>query len=463
MLFALIVFLSYCSTQATYNQIEQSSGNDSYEYTTSEEVKRMISGFWFNLKRFGKKKGKIEQIITRLPCKKKPLIIADDWSQENYMVISFIIFLSRRLDLASKTFEIKKYNNWIFGNVPPLEELSRGINHFSPLPEWISWWEKEGDSKKVFDQIDNIYFSIKNTPDMFRFSDDPVSNKITKPFLSLVYIFSREIIKDNALIKNMPRNHYREEIIKNLQAKKKRFNSVFDSENTNSTKEQPLNLEKERVESDHLLLFRKAYNHVLLVKKRRKFNSENGDNDIELLPDWWEKDLDIITAIILTIFKYQYRHRMQIIEAENRMKNDNLNWKKIRLCIKQAIICTSNGASNDSLDHIPIWHRFGEKWQSFPQGAMIRILDNVSKLSLNTSSWDVYDYVICLCFYYLIKRERIRIDWFSLGPLSGSPKTRFWRRFKRFIIKIFSSNKGMFDMNNKWHSSSVELESEETN
>ncbi|OII75320.1 uncharacterized protein cubi_01841 [Cryptosporidium ubiquitum] len=464
MLFALIIFLSYCFVHPINQQNKQFGYNDSYEYTTSKEVKRTIGGLTFNLKRSGKKKGKIEQIVTKFPHKKNPLIIANDWSQEDYMVISFIIFLSKRLDLASKTFEIKKYNNWIFGNVPPLEELSRGITHFNPLPEWRSWWEKEGDSNKIFDQIDDIYFSVTNTPNMFRFSDDSASNKIVKPFLSLAYIFSREIIKDNALIKNMSRNNYKKEVIKNLETRKKKFNSLFNFENDNIIKEQPLNFEKENPEkNDHLFLFRKAYNHVLIVKKRRKFNSENGDHNIELLPNWWEKELDIITAIILTIFKYQYRHRMQIIEAENKIKNDNLNWKKIKLCIKQAILCTSTGASDNSLDHIPIWHRFGEKWQSFPQGAMIRILDNVSKLSLNTSSWDVYDYVICFCFYYLIKRERIRIDWFSLGPLSGSPKTRFWRRFKRFIIKIFSSNKGMFDMNDKWHSLSVEMESERSN
>ncbi|CUV06141.1 unnamed protein product [Cryptosporidium hominis] len=460
MLYALVIFLSYGSIHSANNQTEQSIFNEPCEYTTSKEVKSMFSVFAFNQKRFGKKKGKVEQIVAKFVCKKKPLIIANDWSQEDYMVISFIIFLSKRLDLATKTFEIKKYNNWIFGNVPPLEELSRGITHFNPLPEWRSWWEKEGDSKKILKQINEIYLSITNTPDTFRFSDKSASNKITKPFLSLAYIFSREMIKDKALIKNISRNSYREEVIKNLETKKNEFNSELNLENPNIINEQSLKLEKDLYKSDHISLFKKAYNHVLFVKKKRNFNSENGDNNIELLPNWWEKELDIVTAIILTIFKYQYRHRMQIIEAENKIKNDNLNWKKIHNCIKQAIFCTSNGSSNNSLEHIPIWHRFGEKWQSFPQGAMIRILDNVSKLSLKTSGWDVYDYVICLCFYYLIKRERIRIDWFTLGPLSGSPRTRFWRRFKRYVINMFSSNKGMFDMNNKWYSSPVELELE---
>lgn len=458
MLSVLIIFLSCSSLLTSERSIKRFSSNESSEYITSREVRRVFNGFAFNMKRFGKEKGKIEQIVKKLPYKKKPLIITNNWSQEEYMVISFIIFLSKRLDIASKTFDIKKYNNWIFGSVPPLEELSRGITHFDPLPDWKSWWEEEGSSKRIFEQIEDIYFSISNTPDTFRFSNEFVSNKTTKPFISLAYIFSREMINDNAIIKNMSRSNYREEVIKNLEIKKE-LKSELNLDNTTSAKELSLNSENNHgVKTDYLSLFRKAYNHVLFVKKRRKFNSENGDN-IELLPNWWEKELDIVTAIILTIFKYQYRHRMQIIEAENKAKSNNVNCKEIKCCLKQAITCTSNGASNNSLEHIPIWHRFGEKWQSFPQGAMIRILDNVSKLSLITKSWDVYDYVICLCFYYLIKRERIRIDWFTLGPISGSPKTRFWRRIIRFINKIFSSNNGMFDINNKWHSSYVESES----
>lgn len=453
-----LIILMSCSSLHTFDHNNKNfSLDESSEYITSREVRRVFNGLGFNMKRFGKKKGKIEQIIKKLPYKKKPLIIANDWSQEEYMVISFIIFLSKRLDLVSKTFNIKKYDNWIFGNVPPLEELSGGIAHFDPLPDWKSWWEEEGDSKRIFKKIEDIYFSIANAPNTFRFSEDFVSNKTTKPFISLVYIFSKEMINDNAIIKNMSRSNYREEVIKDLGVKKKP-GSKFNSEDTNRAKEQSLDIENNHeVKTDHLSLFRRAYNHVLFIKKRRKFNSENGDS-IELLPNWWEKEMDIITAIILTIFKYQYRHRMKIIEAENNGNNNCKNWKEIKCCLKQAISCTSNWSSDNSLEHIAIWHRFGEKWQSFPQGAMIRILDNVSKLSLMTSSWDVYDYVICLCFYYLIKREKIRIDWFTLGPLSGPPKTRFWRIFRRFMNKIFSPNNGMFDMSNKWHSSYVEPE-----
>ncbi|KAJ1610443.1 hypothetical protein OJ252_1874 [Cryptosporidium canis] len=450
----LIILLTHNPFFALNHQINQSSFDEAPEYITYRELKRTFHGCSYNMNRFGKKKGKIEQIVNKLPHKKKPIIITSDWSQEDYMVISFIIFLSRRLDTASRTFDIKKYKNWIFGNVPPLEELSRGSASFEPLPDWSSWWKKEGSSIEIFQQIGEIYSSIVSTPDTFRFSDEFFS-KTTRPFLSLIYIFSREMASDNAQMKNIPKSSYREEVIKHLEAKKEEILPEFNTKSTRLYKEQSLKFDKGNdTKNGHLSLIRKAYNHVLSVKKRRKFNSENGDN-IELLPNWWEKELDIITAIILTIFKYQYRHRMKIIESENKTKHENINWKGIKRCLKQTISCTSNGASDNSLEHIPIWHRFGEKWQSFPQGAMIRILDNVSKLSLTTKGWDVYDYVICLCFYYLIKRERIRMDWFTLGPLSGSPKTRHWRRFKRFINKIFSSNNGsttneiILEINNK--------------
>ncbi|KAF7457281.1 hypothetical protein HWI79_2236 [Cryptosporidium felis] len=420
-------------------------------------MKNTYSSFFFHRKRFGRKKGTIEQIAKKLPFKKNSIIIPNDWSQDDYLTVSFIIFLSKRLYLAHKTFDIQKYKNWAHGEVPPLEELSGGIQNYDPLPNWKNWWQLQGNSSKLLHQIRQIHNSILNTPDTFRLSDESISNKITRPFFSLSFIFSKEKISDNAFINNTTRDKYKKKLIKELETKKNVIKEVFDL-NEGSSREKSVNdLNLPEVTTEPLSLFKKAYNHVRFVRKRRKFNSENGDTDIELLPNWWEKEFDLVTAIILTVFKFQYKHRMCLIKAEERVNSDKFSWKKFKNSVKHAILCTS-GKSSDSIENIPIWHRFGEKWQSFPQGAMVRILNNVSKLSVITSDWDIYDYVICLCFYYLIKREKLKMNWFALGPLSGSPKARIWRRFKKFIYRLFSPNKGIFEVKNEFYDHFVESE-----
>ncbi|KAH8740021.1 hypothetical protein FG386_000848 [Cryptosporidium ryanae] len=417
------------------------------EYVTSKDIsENFYKNRLFHPRRFGKKKGTIEQIAKSLPYRKKSLIISSDWENEDYLTISFIIFLLQRLNSAMEIFDYKNYKNWKFGDVPPLEELSSDLLEVNQLPNWAKWWEQETNTNAVMSRIRKIFRTVFNTPEIFKLPDNLLSKKVCKPFLSLIYIFSKEKIHINASINNIPRKGYEKVLIERLEK-----NSEFEPEKEIKEEygDSNENHASKSIQNDPLRLFKVAYHHVINVKRKRKFSSENGDSDIELLPVWWEKELDIVTAIILTIFKYQYKYKMKIINTENQRKMNGLDFKVFKKAFGQAAMCISN-KSDELLENIPIWHRFGEKWQSFPQGAMIRILDNISKLSVRTKSWDIYDYIISVCLYYLLMREKLRIDWFTMGPLSGPPSSRPWRRFKIFIKKLFSSNQGLFNIKNNW-------------
>ncbi|KAK6588775.1 hypothetical protein RS030_2221 [Cryptosporidium xiaoi] len=428
--------------------IESLYCEDNFEYVTSRDILNNIyRNRLLHSRRFGKKKGTIEQIAKNLPYRKKSLIISSDWENEDYVVISFIIFLSQRLNSAMEIFDYKKYNNWKFGDVPPLEELSSDYLVINQLPNWENWWKYETNTSIVLSQIWRIFKTVFNTPEIFKLPVNLISKKPCKPFLSLVYIFSKEKLHINASLSNISGKKYSKILVDKLERNRdsKPRMEIGDDEQNSSNEECTLKI----LQGDPLRLFKIAYHHVINVKKKRKFSSENGDSDVELLPVWWEKELDIVTAIILTIFKYQYKYKMKIINTENQRRTDGIDFNVFRKALGQAVMCVSN-KGDGSVGNIPIWHRFGKKWQSFPQGAMIRILDNISRLSVKTKSWDIYDYVISICLYYLLMREKLRIDWFTLGPLSGPPSSRPWRRFKKFVKKLFYSNRGLFDTKNNW-------------
>ncbi|EEA04963.1 uncharacterized protein CMU_040320 [Cryptosporidium muris RN66] len=436
---------------------------DYEEYIDDKELSKNFPGLLkTRYSRFGIKKGTVGNIMHKLPSRKDSIIITTNWEDNDYVIAVFIMFLLERLKLAHNIFNYRDFSDWVMGRVPPLDAFSEENKTVQELPEWGKWWNIESNITKVCSEFYHLYYTINSFGTFKLFYEKDYTFKKIKPYWSLLGVFSKERLKDNAFLNQLTHSELKTRILTELKLKKNttlEYNMQIEklSDNSQNNKIKNFNNENKYTKlfktiRNTFKLFRSAYRHVKNIKKQRKFNSENGDSNIELLPDWWDNELDVITAIILTTFKYQYLNQMSIIDFKNKHKHEkpSLTWRQFNKMLCKTIFCIKSQKFINSIDSIPIWHRFGNKWQIFPQGVMVRILDSISRLSLNTSGWDIYDYIICACFYYILEREKLRIEWFALGPLSGSSSTRFWRKFKIFLRRIFGRNKGLFDISSGW-------------